>query len=107
MGAPFSDTKELTPAEIQYKLRYLFGIYLTKSELNALVLEFDRDNDGEGVVSWLAGWLDGWMDGWMDMEAQSADPNACSSLFHRGVLFTRRSKNEKFLFVLPFMDVHV
>ena len=43
----------------------------------------------------------------MDMEAQSADPNACSSLFHRGVLFTRRSKNEKFLFVLPFMDVHV
>ena len=45
-GAPFADTKTLTPAEIQYKLRYLFGIYLTKLELTALVRDFDRDGDG-------------------------------------------------------------
>ena len=46
-GAPFADTKTLTPAEIQYKLRYLFGIYLTKLELKALVQDFDRDGDGD------------------------------------------------------------
>ena len=45
-GAPFADTKTLSPAEIQYKLRYLFGIYLTKPELKALVQDFDRDGDG-------------------------------------------------------------
>lgn len=42
----FSDTKSLTPQEIAYKLKFAFGIKLTKSELKALVALFDRDGDG-------------------------------------------------------------
>jgi len=42
----FSTTKTLTPEEIGYKLRFHFGIKLTKAELGALVLDFDRDGDG-------------------------------------------------------------
>jgi len=42
----FSTTKSLTPDEIDYKLRFIFGIQLTKPELKALVNDFDLDGDG-------------------------------------------------------------